>query len=96
MIGWIVLPEPAAPVSVTPTGESQRAVYSESILPEPGVGRPRLGTELAESNGGDGLRFALAPIGLIVFNIIYKMHYFNAQLWSTAEQDDRQSLGFVK
>ena len=29
--------------------------------------------ELAESNGGDGLRFASVPIGLIVFNIIYKM-----------------------
>ena len=28
---------------------------------------------LAESNGGDGLRFASASIGLIVFNIIYKM-----------------------
>ena len=25
------------------------------------------------SNGGDALRFASAPIGLIVFNIIYKM-----------------------
>ena len=30
-------------------------------------------TELAESNGGDGLRFASAPIGGIVVNIIYKI-----------------------
>ena len=47
--------------------------YSDSILPEPGDGWPRLGTELAESNGGDGLHFASALIGSIVFNIIYKM-----------------------
>ncbi len=40
--------------------------YSDSILPEPGDGWPRLGTELAESNGGDGLRFASAPIGWII------------------------------
>ena len=42
-----------------------------AFYPNPGLGDRDW--ELAESNGGDGLRFALEAIGLIVFNIIYKM-----------------------
>ena len=46
--------------SVTQTEQSQSTVNSDSILPEPRAGCPRLGTKSAESNGGDNLRFGSA------------------------------------